>query len=147
EGGSFGALPSGFDRAATQQAFAQAFDEYGMAVLALGPEEAARRMAAKSTRLALAAALDTWPRAYRMSRPKRDPRWKRLLALARAVDGDAWRERLRLALEEGDDKGLKHLAAKAPVARLRPSTLYLLGTALRDGGAWPEAVVLLKRAR
>jgi serine/threonine protein kinase/Flp pilus assembly protein TadD len=126
--------------------YARAFREYGIDVEALEPAEAARRVRAASIRLELTAALDHW--AYlRESPPAADTSWKRLIAVAREADPDAWRNQVRDALERGDDERLTHLAASAPISGVHPQTLCLFYRALDVGGDWRTLQSLLRRAQ
>ncbi len=76
----------------------------------------------------------------------------RLLTIARAADPDDWRNQLRDALERGDRKGLKELAASEHVLNLPASSLKLFGdylhTASRDAASgYEEGVALLRKAQ
>jgi hypothetical protein len=70
--------------------------------------EAAPPIQARRIRLELAAGLDAWAFVRETARKPGDTTWKDLLALARAVDPDEWRTRLRNALEARDQKALKN---------------------------------------
>jgi tetratricopeptide (TPR) repeat protein/tRNA A-37 threonylcarbamoyl transferase component Bud32 len=135
------------DLAAADPAYAQAFKDYGIDVLKLEPKEVAQRI--KATRIApeLAAALQDWALVCKKTRPSGDTGWKDLLALARAADPDEWRNRLRDALERGDQKTLKELAASAQGAGLPPAGLVLLGKTLVETNAPQEAEALLRKAQ
>jgi pentatricopeptide repeat protein len=106
--------------------YAEAFREYGIDVEALEPTEAAARIRARTIRLVLATALDVWADRRTRSRQANDESWKRLLAVARAADPDAWRNRMRDAMQHRDRRALKELAASALVAELPVQTLSLL---------------------
>src|SRR5262249_9011295 len=56
--------------------------------------------------------------------------WRDLLAIAKAVDPNPWRDRLRQAMQRGDFKAFEGLAASADVSRLSPQDLALLWRAL-----------------
>jgi eukaryotic-like serine/threonine-protein kinase len=136
----------GFDFASAVPAYAEAFRDYGLDVEALEPEAAGAEVRRRAIRRALVAALDEW--AWIRSKAESDPAgWRRLLAVARAADPDPWRNRLRDALSRHDVPALKDLAATANAAELPAPTLELLGHALGQAGAVPEAVALLRRAQ
>jgi tetratricopeptide (TPR) repeat protein len=136
-----------FDYAQADPTYAQAFADYGIDVLALGTEEAARRIQARGIRIELAAALDDWANVCRETRAPADTTWKELLRLARAADSDERRSRLRDALEGRDAPALKGLAAAGGAAEWPPSTLVLLGDALGQTGAVEEAVAVLRQGQ
>src|SRR5262249_39008514 len=90
--------------AASDQRYVQTFRAFGIDVDALSFQEAARRIRQSSVAVEVAAALDDWARMVRRIKPLNEPRWKNLLALARAADPDRQRDQLRQALEQGDSK-------------------------------------------
>jgi tetratricopeptide (TPR) repeat protein len=136
-----------FDQARAGPAYQQAFEEYGVAVLALSPGEAAERIKARDIRVELAAALDDWALVLRRERPKGDTTWKDLLAVARAADPDDWRARLRDAFAREDWHALRQLAASAQASELPPSTLDLVAVLLERAGAVELAEDWLRRAQ
>ncbi len=127
--------------------YEHAFREFGIDVIALPQEEAVERIQRTSISLELAAALTDWAWAQGQARGKEDAGWKQLLALARAVDPDPWRTKVRNALERLDETRLKELAASEDLNDLPPSTLYLLGVSLGKIDAIEEAVALLRQAQ
>jgi tetratricopeptide (TPR) repeat protein len=138
------AIPGGhFDWGSRDQAYAQAFREYGVDVLALDPAEAGERLREKSVRVQLAAALDDWADIRKGPGTSRNV----LLAIAGATDPDPWRNQLRDALDAKSPDVLKNLAAVAPMRELPPSTLVLFGNALGHRGAVAQAVTLLREAQ
>jgi tetratricopeptide (TPR) repeat protein len=136
-----------YDPARHNRAYADAFREYGIDMATLDPLEAADRIRKKDVRAQLAAALDEWAMLRRYIWKKDDTTWKDLLTTARAGDPDAWRNRLRDALEHRDAQALKELAASEQTAGLPPSTLVLMGGALRANGGREQAVTLLRQAQ
>jgi serine/threonine protein kinase/Flp pilus assembly protein TadD len=136
-----------FDGAQADPAYAQAFRDYGVDVMALSAEEAAGRIRARGICVELAAALDDWAAVCRGTRDKADTTWKDLLGLARAADPDDLRNRLRDALERRDAQALIRLAAAGGIAELPPSTLWLLGHALGQTGAIEDAVAVLRQGQ
>jgi len=127
-------------------AYEQAFQDYGIDVLGLTPEEAGERLQGRAIAQKLAAALQHWSVACYQTRPN-DDAWRRLLAVARNADPDDWREQLRGALVRRDKNSLVELAVAEQSATLSPAVVVLLGDGLRGTGALEEAVTLLRRAR
>ena len=85
-----------FDFHAMDAAYGKAFCEYGIDVETLPAERAAELMGARAIRQELAGSLDTWASYTRSNELK-----KKLPAIARVVDFDAWRNRVRDALRAG----------------------------------------------
>jgi tetratricopeptide (TPR) repeat protein len=131
-----------YDLEGAAAAYAQAFREYGIDLLAQKPEKAAEVIRARAIHLALAVALDDWAFLTR-DREKRE----RLSEVARRADPDPWRNRLRAALSEKDVKALHKLAAAEAVKEQSPTTLVMLGRGLAQAGAVNEAVALLREAQ
>ncbi len=131
-------------------AYTKAFAEYGIDIDQLEPLEAARRVHRTSVGLELALALDIWTRVRRIANKTGDG-WKRVEAVARAADGDEWRNAFRRTWDSGDDasfkKSLETLAASAPLSKLHPQTIVLLALALRDIGDVEQAITLLQSAQ
>jgi serine/threonine protein kinase/Flp pilus assembly protein TadD len=126
-------------------AYRSAFRDYGVDVGALSLAEAADRLSGSFVRVGLAAALDNWA-AHRDHLRKTDaPNWKDLLALARTLDDNPWRNQVREALAAGDKQALRKLAASDQVAVLQPATAVWLATALVHLGADEEALTLLRK--
>src|SRR5262249_16935520 len=126
--------------------YEEAFRDYGIDVFRLGPQEAAGRMQATSIPVELAAALDDWAMVRRAMRED-DTGWKDLLALARAVDADDWRNRVRDALARGDLHLFPQMVASERTDGLPPATLLLLAGALWQAGAEEQAAALLRQAQ
>jgi tetratricopeptide (TPR) repeat protein/serine/threonine protein kinase len=136
-----------FDSARTDGEYASAFHEYGFDVESLPAAEAANRLGARGIRAVLASALDDWA-IYRRGMPESvGTNWKHLLAVARIVDSDAFRNRLRDALEQQDRNALVKLASEHNVNALPARSLLLLGDALARLGAVAEGVALLTKAQ
>jgi serine/threonine-protein kinase len=128
-------------------AYARAFRTGGIDVEALTTDEAARRIRARSIRLELLRALESWSRARRRAGDRAIAPWQPLLEVVIAADSDAYRNRLRTLLTGRDSKGLEAMAATADVHRLPAVTLYLLGTGLAELGATEQAISLLRAAQ
>ena len=135
-----------FDTSAADPAYAEAFRAYGVDLDRVQPHEAAARLRARAKGSELATYLDDWAWVRRNRKGKEDRSWEPLSAVARALDADPWRNRLRDALAWGDKQALKALARSADADALPPATLSLLGTILADTGEVREAVALLRRA-
>ncbi len=130
-----------FDIQAAGPAYAAAFKEYGIDVLALPAQEAAQLLRKRAILIELAAALGDWARLA-------DPEQReRLLEVLRLADPDPWRQRLRAALASQDRQALADLARDPEVERLPASTLYLLGSALGEVGEHTQSIRLLRRAQ
>jgi tetratricopeptide (TPR) repeat protein len=129
--------------------YERAFADYGVDVLALSVAEAAERIRPRAIRSELAQALDAWSRAVavgphgKASSKRFGEMRKHLRAVARAVDPDPQRGRLRDVMDGNRDRDfLKEFEAFAnspEVLRLPPRNLILLADQLsilsrRDGG-------------
>jgi serine/threonine protein kinase/Tfp pilus assembly protein PilF len=123
-------------------AYGRAFEAYGIDVLAGTPDQAATAIQARTIREPLIAALDDWI----LVQPDAGLR-ERLRAIAELADPDEGRIRLRRAVAAKDRRGLEELAARPEAAGLPPYTAYLLGKALSDAGAGPQAVQVLAAAQ
>jgi tetratricopeptide (TPR) repeat protein len=129
------------------RAYQRAFEDYGIDLARRGPRAAAELIRASRIRAQLTEALDDWALACRRKQGKGGSAWKDLLTAARAADPDAWRNRLRDAVERSDARALKRLAVSKRAGQLPPPTLALLGRALREAGAGEQAVPLLLAAQ
>src|SRR5262249_17253452 len=99
----------------------------------------------------LVAALDFWGDMRRRTPKNPGARCQRLFQIARLVDPDPWRNRIRDAMGQLDVKAnakarLK-LAAPDKVSALPPSTLVFLGRVLTTVGEFPAAEKVLRQAR
>jgi tetratricopeptide (TPR) repeat protein/serine/threonine protein kinase len=137
-----------FDDARTDAEYGRAFrEEYGLDVDGLPADDVARQLRARTIRLELAAALDDWANVRRLTRKDQGRASDYLLAVARLVDPDEWRNRLRDAQQRDDRQALAELAVWDRVQHWPPSTLLLLGKGLRQTGATGQAAALLLRAQ
>jgi tetratricopeptide (TPR) repeat protein len=128
--------------------FARVFRAYGIDAEAQTAAEATARVAASRIKLDLVAALGNWGARLRSDpRPQDAARWQRLLAIARAVDSDPWRNRLQAAVEAKDLRTLRELATGADSTRLRTRTLAYLGESLRTAGDLDAAVEFLRKVQ
>jgi serine/threonine-protein kinase len=140
-----------FEELDTDIGYVGVFRSIDIDVDQLSVEEATQRFRGwrEEELIELAGALDDWARERRrLMRPEAE--WQRLLALARAVDGDEWRSALRsldyLNIAKERDR-LLNLADTAKVSELPPASVELLGRALRAAGAVEQAVVVLQEAQ
>jgi tetratricopeptide (TPR) repeat protein/tRNA A-37 threonylcarbamoyl transferase component Bud32 len=136
----------GFDFSSVWPGYAQAFRTFGLDVETMKPELAGAEIKKRAIQSTLVTALDEWAWFIHQASPNA-PNWQRLVAAARVADPDPWRNRLRDALTQKDVQALKDLAANANCAELPAVTLELLGHALGQAGAQPEATALLRRAQ
>jgi serine/threonine-protein kinase len=135
-------------RARADDRYARAFRDLGVDVDALDPEEAARRIEARpALKPYLVAALDDWTGPRRQARPDDPAAVRRLLDLARRVDPDPWRDRLREAAGREDRDALAELARGADARAQTTSALLALAEQLMHGGQRKEATALLRKAR
>jgi tetratricopeptide (TPR) repeat protein len=126
-------------------AYANVFRESGTDVERLGFTESVEQLRDRAISAELALALDDWTGMRRRRRPTSE--WKKLLDLARVIDPDPWRNRLRTAWENNDRPGLERLAESAAVDRLPPVSLLLLGNSLCELGSLAAGMKLLERAQ
>jgi serine/threonine-protein kinase len=136
---------------ATDMAYAEAFRRAGIDVDNLTPAEAAARLGARPAAVVprVLPSLDTWSLVRRNDEQPAE-RWQRPLALARAVDTDAHRNRLRAVVGrtdfQKDGAALRDLSQDTHVAELPPASILQLATALRQAGDPAAAVALLESA-
>jgi serine/threonine-protein kinase len=88
--------------------YSRAFQDAGINVRTLSVEEAAEKIRERDIRMELAAALDHWTTVRQATSGQDDPFWRRLQALATAVDPDPFRVKLRQSWADfnGDAKKL-----------------------------------------
>ena len=117
------------DRTGLDSQYGRAFRDYGMDVEVLAPDDAAVLVQNSAIREHLAAGLDDWAneRSYSYATEDQRQNAKRLLAIARQVDPDPWRNRLREIVLSRDARDFEQIAQSAPVEELDATTLGLLG--------------------
>jgi len=135
----------------TDMAYADAFRRSGLDLDLLTPAEAADRLRAlpAGVLLQVLPSLDSWSLVRRHDeRPAQ--RWQRPLAVARAADSDAYRNRLRALVERPDireqGEALRALSQDRQVAELPPASILQLASALREAGDSAAAIALLESA-
>jgi hypothetical protein len=107
-----------FTRGDADRAYAAAFRDFGVDVDVFEPAEAAKQILARSVPLEMAASLDHWALVRKWE--QKASQGSKLLAIARLVDNDPTRNRVRdllLDANVGPDR-LAELAASAQVERL-----------------------------
>jgi Flp pilus assembly protein TadD len=125
-------------------AYREAFRQLDLNVDELNPDEAAERIRGSPIKDRLVAALDDWVSAKWVAGLPGSPE---LLALARRVDTDPWRDRIREALRSRGGKALVGWARDEEALSQPPATLLLLGAALRQTGQVSLAVEVLRQAQ
>jgi tetratricopeptide (TPR) repeat protein/tRNA A-37 threonylcarbamoyl transferase component Bud32 len=137
-----------FDWEGADGLFGQRFRDAGLDVEALPAEEAGARIGRSTVAAELAAVLDHWALTRQRIKGADDPSWKTLLRVARLADPDAWRTRVREALERRDRQALLGVATLEEVFDLPTVTLSVLGSAfLVDKEARGPAEVFLREAQ
>ena len=123
-----------FDNAGTDRDYAGAFREYGVDVDELPVETSIDRLKARpALTVALAAALDDWVFVRLLDSEADVARWKRLVAVARGIDPEPLRDRVRAAWSQPvanvrDD--LRRLAESIDVRAQHPATVIILARTL-----------------
>ena len=110
--------------------YARAFRDFGIDVIALEAEDAAREIRAKGSDLAeeMAFALDDW--GARLKAEFR-PQWRDMVRTASLADPHPWRQQLRDATLEYDEADLLLIAADLKAKDRDPRSICLLAIALR----------------
>src|SRR5262249_4938369 len=137
------ASPGSYTSQDAEADYARAFQGLGIHVEELDVGDAADRIRARTVPVELAEGLYHWAALRHQARPAGDRSWEHLLAVARAADPDALRNRIRDTLVSGDRKALTKLVASERLDDLPAATLVLLGEALRGTGEVEQAVALL----
>ncbi len=137
-----GNMGAGPDLEGADRLYWGAFEEYGLDVAALAPQEAAERVRASAIRTRLIAGLDHWASV-------RDQLAKgngaSLRAVADQADEDPWRRRLREAVGRGDRAALEELAGDEGTLSQPPPSLMLLAIGLLNADSVGPAERLLRR--
>jgi serine/threonine protein kinase/tetratricopeptide (TPR) repeat protein len=138
------------DNAGADEDYSRAFREHGVDTEALTLGAAIDRLRTRSElAIPLAAALDDWVDARRKAFPT-DDRWKRLVSIARGVDPEPMRDRLRsiwgqtASQSEGD---LRRMAETIDVRAQHPATLVTLARSLKRGKPSDTALRILREAQ
>jgi serine/threonine protein kinase/tetratricopeptide (TPR) repeat protein len=134
-----------FDYAKSDAAFAEAFRDAGLDLDGIDTVTAVDRCAGRAGLMELAGALDDWAAVRREQ--KNEASAKHLLAVARQIDPDPWRNRVRDAVDQGDVAALKALAGSAELADQSAGAVHCLAKALINALAFPEAAAILTAAQ
>jgi tetratricopeptide (TPR) repeat protein/serine/threonine protein kinase len=140
-----------FNHAGASRDYAKAFRDYGMDMESLPVEEASARLRGNSALAApVAAALDDWVEA-RHALGEGKPNWERLVAVARGIDPDPVRDRLRSMWGERMTPGLRaearRLAESIDIQSQSPQTLDILAKTLAQAQLPDAAVQILRDSR
>jgi tetratricopeptide (TPR) repeat protein len=127
-----------FNHAGAERDYAVAFREYGVDVEALPSEKAIAQLREKPTlAVPIAAALDDWVEVRR-NLGEGEPRWKPLIALARGLDPDPLRDRLRAtwgrAVTPELQAELLRLVESIDVKTQHPAALFALAVSVKGAG-------------
>jgi serine/threonine-protein kinase len=131
--------------------YAAAFRDYGVDVESLPAEEAVARLRSKpALAVRVAAALEDWVSSRRILR-EGEAAWKPLIAVARAIDPDPLRNRLRAAVGQPEtpqlQAELRRLAQSIDVKTVTPATLAALSRSLKLAHLPDAAVQLLRKGQ
>jgi tetratricopeptide (TPR) repeat protein len=136
-----------FDFAHEDREYGEAFRQFGMDALVLGPQEIADHVRATTIRLELASALDDWAFVRGCVRPQGDEIAKKLVAATRLADPDELRNRIRDAQETRDAKALSDLLTPESDQVLQWPTVDLFVLALFQTGQSEQLMTLARRVQ
>ncbi len=128
--GSLSTSEGGFDFAKEDEAYAEAFRQFGLDASVLGAQEIADYISATKIRLELATSLGDWAFTRALVRPQGDEFAKKLVAAARLADPDELRNRIRDAQQASDTQALSDLLTNERDRVLEWPTSRLLFAAL-----------------
>jgi serine/threonine-protein kinase len=131
-----------FDGDAVGAAYAKAFRDAKLDVFALRPEVAASLLADRHEKERIAAALDAWAWVETVR-----PRKAQLSSIAKQVDPDPFRNKLRAAMASQDAAALLALVKTKDVDSLPAPSVVLLAGGLRSSNYEEEAITVLTTAR
>jgi serine/threonine-protein kinase len=134
------------------QAYAEAFREFGLDLETMDPREAGSRLAGRAATAEIASALDEWCRLRRVAlagthgaRP-----WQRLAEVARAADPDPWRNALRSMAGRPREEAVAALRKQADdrtaLGRQPAASLVLLARMLKSIGEGEQSAAVLQAA-
>ncbi len=137
------------DVARVDRELTAAFTRFGLDLDVVDPNAVAARLAGKPSTPEIAAAIDDWCRLRRRSLEVAT--WRKLQAVARAVDPDPWRNALRDQAERTPGDALPALCERANDASARKKqparSLLLLADMLEDADDDRTAAAVLRVAR
>jgi tetratricopeptide (TPR) repeat protein/serine/threonine protein kinase len=141
-----------FDYGGADQEYGRAFHDYGVDVEELAEQTSIDRLKARPAfAIPLAAALDNWVDARREVSKENAAGWKRLVAIARGIDPDPLRDRLRSAwgqpVSSELQTELRRLAQSIDIRAQLPATLITLARTLQRVNDPDNCVRLLRDAQ
>lgn len=141
-----------FNHAVTDRDYAQAFRSFGVDIEGLPVQVSIDRLKAHSAfALAFATALDDWGASRRLASLDHGDDWKRLIDVARGIDTDPLRDRLRFICTQDMtpelQASLRELADSKDVQLQPPSTLVSLARTLNRAKLGDSAYQVLSRAQ
>jgi tetratricopeptide (TPR) repeat protein len=144
-------VDSKFDNAGADRNYARAFRDYGVDVEALSVEASIDRLKSRpALAIPLAAALDDWVLVRRNVSDEDSAHWQPLVAVARGIDPEPLRDRLRSTwvqpVSEAEDE-LRRLAESIDVRAQHPATLFTLAQTLLERKQSDSALQLLRNAQ
>ncbi|HEY2883556.1 MAG TPA: protein kinase, partial [Pirellulales bacterium] len=125
----------GLDQAAANNAYQSEFRRFGLELDSIDVEKAAQRISTSPIKQSLVAALDDWFHVTQLDNSlskKISPGDKSLLQIAQRADPDSLRDRLRDAIQQGDDAAITQLAAEKSIIDQPIPTVLLLVRALQS---------------
>jgi tetratricopeptide (TPR) repeat protein len=145
------AVEGKFNHGGADREYGRAFRDYGVDVNEMAVETAIDRLGVRpALALPLAAVLDDWVHARRMISEEDVAGWKQLVAIARGIDPEPLRDRLRSTWGEPIptvQEELRRLVESIDVRAQHPATLVSLGRTLRRVGNSDSARRLLRNAQ
>jgi serine/threonine-protein kinase len=136
----------------TDSKYTDAFREAGIDMTSISPEQVGTQIRSRpaAVKVALAAALDDWA-AIRRSKGDDQAGARQLIEVARLVDPDPWRNRLREVLQTPKSQDrlteLKVLRESARIEELPAVSLNLFGGALHGAGDPTGAEAVLREGQ
>jgi tetratricopeptide (TPR) repeat protein len=135
----------------TQRQYARAFRDYGVDVEALAAEVSIERLKAHPLLVVpLAAALDDWVRLLLIGSERDAAGWKPLVAVARGIDPEPLRDRLRSIwgrpVSETRDE-VRRLAESIDIRAHHPATVLSLARTLRQRQLLDASIRILRDAQ
>jgi tetratricopeptide (TPR) repeat protein len=141
-----------FDDVGADREYARAFRDYGVDIQALAGEASMDRLKARPTlAIILASALDDWVMVQSNLAKQDSPARNRLMAVARGIDPDPLRDRLRSLWERPESAALQdelqRIGRSIDIRAQLPATLVSLAGTLRRMNDFDAAVRLLRDAQ